>query len=241
MKKSVLLSFFVCILVLCSCSTTNSSISSYTLEDGTVVRESESGTDYTCKALPFDIPYNDTFVTFESIEYYEEVVDYSHHLYCVITLDVSQLDDEQLHWLTKSDLNISGALFHEKNQYDVFLRDTGLTSSYALIETIDHDTYLCFMSSRIDSKNKLICLFTSDFSEENRYSFSGADFNVTIEIAQEETYIYTYSDGEASALPKTNEARFFTVVPDEIAAYSTMSRDNRYAYSIVSKVIDNYK
>ena len=240
MKKSILLILLVSVFMLCSCSSTSSS-NSYTLEDGTVVRESESGTDYTFKSLPFDIPYNDTFVTFESIEYYEDLLDYSHHLYCVITLDVSQLDDAQLHWLTESDLNISGALFHEKNKYDVYLRDTGITSSYALIGMTDPDTYLCFMNSRIDSKNKLICIFTSDFSEENRYSFSGADFNVTIEISQDETYIYTSSDGEASARPKTNEATLFTVVPDEIPAYKTMPRENRYAYSIVSKVIDNYK
>ena len=241
MKKSILLILLISVFLLCSCSSTSSSIKYYTLEDGTDVYEMESGNSYVCEGLPFDIPYNDTLVTIESVEYYEEVSDYSHHLYCVITLDVSQLDDTQLHWLTESDLSIYCFLSHEKNRYENYYRSTQMTSAYDLIGKHDPDTYLCFMNSRIDSKNKLICIFTSDFSEENRYSFSGSDFDITVDISQDETFLFTSDDGETSVMSKTNKASVFMVVPDEIPAYKTMPRENRYAYSIVSKVIDNYK
>jgi len=242
-KKTISLFILLALLfALCSCSAANSSgITSYTAEDGSTVYESDNGTRFHCKSLPYDIPYNDTVVTLESIDYYEDSEDYSHNLYCVITLDVGALDDSQLHWLVESDLSITGVLSHEKNGYENYIRNTDITETYELIGGAPKDTFMSFKQTAIGKENKIICLFTSDFSEENRYSFSGAEFSVSIDIDQDETYVYTSDDGETSNLHKSCQLYYPSVVPDEITEFSMINRQSRALSSAVLELLGNHK
>ena len=59
--------------------------------------------------LPFSIAYEDSSFQVEKFDVYSDVNNYVHSLYCILTLDVSNLSDKQINFLYKEDLDISGS------------------------------------------------------------------------------------------------------------------------------------
>ena len=166
MKKLTVVIFIIFSLCLCSCGNSGPSLEREIDENGNNVLILSGQRTTMAQALPCDIAYNSQYITVESVEFYENTVDYSHNLFAVLTLDLSELDDEQVHWLLESDLDVNAYITCEKNDYD-------FSSATRLGEIHYTDT------------NKLIVVFASSFFKENRYSFSESNVSVAIEIAQE--------------------------------------------------------
>lgn len=116
--------------------------------------------------LPYDLKYNETSVALTDVKLYEMCPKYSHSLFIVVTLDVSDLDDAQLHWLLESDMSVKPYITCEKNGYDFKGADL-----LGKLHNIDNKT--------------LEFVFTSSFTEENRHSFADSSISTTVCIKQE--------------------------------------------------------
>lgn len=180
MKRGLLVSLIVALLVFAtSCGSNSNSINSSTDEDGNLVLDSDGRRTVMINSLPHDMPYNDLSVSLEGVEVYENEVNYSHTLFIVTTIGVSGLDEESLHWLMESDLNVSAYITCADNDYD-FNSATKL-------------------GSLLLSDGNLIFVSTSVFGKENRHSFAGSEICVSVSInqegenAKEECAQYSYS------------------------------------------------
>lgn len=158
------------------CASEPQTVTSYD-DNGNRISTSSGHTFTSASSLPAELKYNNTYISLIDVAVYENIVDYSHNLFVVFTLDVSKLSDSELHWLRESDLDSYAFITSEQNEYDA-----------------DFASYLGSFLYTETKELKLI--YTSDFSKDNRYSFSGSDVSITIETTQEETYEYKNDDGE---------------------------------------------
>ena len=136
--------------------------------------------------LPCPMTYNNITFNFAKVEYYQNVVDFSHNLFIVATLDIRDMDDATIHWLTESDLKPYAFITCETNGYD--------TKAAEYIGCLQEEKALRYV-------------FASSFSMENRYSFGGSNVSVSMRIAQEKddyTFVYIYSSDIPDTLPGTD-------------------------------------
>ena len=153
--------------------------------------------------LPATAKYNDTYITVENVEFYQNLVDYSHNLFAVITIDVSELDETQIHWLRESDLDVSVYLTNEKNEYDF----SSMPNLGSLL---------------IKDQQKSYFVLTSSFLKENRYDFAGSEAAIIVTVTQEETYDHVSSDNKHYDLNKKESVHYTTTVPDNIPEAETI-------------------
>lgn len=167
--------------------------------------------------LPYDLVYNNSHISLIDISFYENVADYSHNLFIVTTLDVSELSEEQLHWLRESDLDVNAYLTSENNGYD--------------------STPASFLGSLYyTDTEKLIFVHTSSFGRENRYSFSGAELSLTVTVTQEETYEHKFDDGSTSNFNKEEKLHYSGIVDENLPDAETIEEP---LYSYVVKWLRN--
>lgn len=200
MKRTVvLLLYFAVLLGLCSCASDspNSGILAYEDEAGNSVIKSEGYTTTFYDSLPAALKYNAKEVFLSDVQTYEMKSGYSYNLFIVATVDVSKLNDTERHWFTESDWDAAVYITDEKNGYD-FDRATMLGSLLSM------------------NKKKITFVATSSFAKENRYSFADAEITVTMMASQEETYQYTNSQGETSALHLKESIHYDMVVPEDM-------------------------
>lgn len=170
MKRHIIQAIFalICSAVLLSgCSSDPLPTEPKTDEAGNLIISSSNHRTVMLDTLPYDVKYNDSSLSFLDVEFYENKVNHSHHLFILATLDVSNLDEDQLHWLRESDLEVYGYITSESNDYN-FKRTSYLGS---LLYT--------------DTK-ELVFVLTSNFLEENRNSFAGSNISLIIDVTQEE-------------------------------------------------------
>lgn len=70
-----------------------------TLDDGTTIKHGIFGDAYDYKTLPGTMYYNDKKIIFESLDSFEFYYDYEYQQFVVLTLDMSDLTDKDLHWM----------------------------------------------------------------------------------------------------------------------------------------------
>lgn len=197
-----LLACFLIFMGGCS-STPSTYVTNSTDEFGNTVIEYTGHRTVMLDSLPYELIYNNKSITLVDVCFYENVVDYSHNLFIISTLDVSNLDDAELHWLTESDLDVSAYLTCEKNNYDF--------SSLATLGSL-----------LLTDEKQLIFVHTSSFFKENRYSFSGAEISLTVTATQEETYEYITDNGDTCDLHVAEKLHYNSTIeeklpnPDEI-------------------------
>lgn len=192
-----------------SCSDKNEKLSSYRDEDGNFVIEIEGRRSISPAKLPVEIPYNDSLIALEKVEFFQTCSDYSYTLFIIATMDISSLTDTQLHWLRESDLKMRAYITSEKNGYNF--------ESAAFLGSLSMDN------------NELIFVATSSFLEENRYGFEESDVTVALEVTQEEMYVHKNSDGNTTNLNKIEEVSYKTTTDTEIADAEAI-REPLYSY-----------
>lgn len=212
MIKKAFFSTFLIVIILCasSCSDKGTDPSSYRDENGNFIIEREGRRSISPAQLPAGIPYNDSSISLEKVEFYQTCSNYSYTLFIVATLDVSSLTDTQLHWLRESDIKMMAYITSEKNDYDF-------------------ETAPFLGSLLLTDSNELVFVTTSSFWKENRYGFEESDIVVALEVTQEETYVYKKSNGDTTNLNKIEEMSYKTTTGAEIADAETIG-DPLYSY-----------
>jgi len=199
MRKQSLAIFLLTIsLIFCSsCSGSNSDVESYKDENGNFIIETDGRRTVMTSDLPISVPYNEKSVTLTDVSCYQNNTDYSYNLFIVITLDVSNLDDSELHWLRESDMDVTSYITCEANDYDF--------DSASLLGNI-----------LWTDRKELVFVNTSSFFKENRHGFEGSELSTSISVSQEDTYEYKNSSGETSDLNKTEVITYEMTIGDAI-------------------------
>lgn len=199
-KKFITLFLFFLLFALSACTSVSSPTNrptTYSDDDGNFVVEDVGRKTVMIDEIPYSVPYNEKKVTLESVRFFENCPRYSYNLFVVITLDVSDLSEAEIHWLRESDLSVSTYITNEENGYD-FSR-ASILGNLLLTDT-----------------NKLIFVQTSSFFNENRHSFQNSDISVSVTVTQEETYQYKNSKGEVSNQNRTEEITYRTTISEAI-------------------------
>lgn len=164
-----IIAFILClaaVLSLAACGD-GGSVESHRDDDGNLITESDRRRVVSVDSLPYSVPYNSKAITLKSVDSYELYADGSHsyHLYSVITIDISELTEEEVSWLRGEDLDVRAFITSEKNG-----EDFGLMSSLGSIRWTD--------------AKEIQFVKTSSFSNSYRYSFSGAEICVSMAVSQ---------------------------------------------------------
>lgn len=186
--------FFVIALSFCSGCESSPKTESYQDENGNLVIAKDSGTTVMPESLPFEILYNGKPVTFESVDFFQDrsESDYRYTLYAILTVDVSQLAEDEQHWLEDSDMDAHIYLTNEQNDYDF--------------------DSLNYLGNAMTDDNKLVFGFmTLSSYKEDRYTYEGSKVSAVISITQEETYEYKYN-GETKIRNIEDSLHFSTEV-----------------------------
>lgn len=170
MKKFLIIGLIALMLCSSGCSDSKDEVNKYIDTNGNFITEYKSDRTVFPEKLPYAIPYNDTEVIAENVDFYQSVTDFSHDMFVIVTLDCSKLDESQIHWLRKSDLEASVYLTHEKNSYDF--------SPLRLLGSLLYE-----------DTNEISFVFVTSFLKENRYDFSGSEVVVSVTIQQEELFV----------------------------------------------------
>lgn len=222
MNKRII-SLFLCVFItitLTACTTSANSSqdstieTSYFDESGNRISIDKRGTTIFAESLPCSIDHNGTTVTMNGVTVYQSLIEdfYSYYLYVVVELDVSNLDDAQIHWLRESDIAPYVFLTNEKNEYD-------FDSLHRLGNLLLEDSKIIYY------------VFTSSPFMDNRYDFAGSEMTISFGFTQEATY-----DSDESKLNCTNYLRHTLIVPDNLPSGETIP-DPLYSY--VSEWIRN--
>lgn len=168
--------------------------------DGTTVLVSDYGNSYTLKQLPKNLKYNDKSILLETIEFYQDKNNYVYDLYAIVTLNLSELSDEEIYWMLKNnDLDYySIDIDSEKNEYK--------------------DKPLSYLNKSLQNSELKLLFY---LQEDSRYSFESGTFDFNFQIKQSEKYTddkgnaynkrisYSYYDEniceEGNTLPSTEE------------------------------------
>ena len=186
MKRMLSVALALRILLLAGCTGGGKQESSWTKDPNGVKILVDSGRQTAFPdALPYDIPYNETSVTVTEASVFQNCVNYSYCLFVVAKLDVSHLNDQQIHWLRESDLTVRCFVTHEKNEYDFSPMD----ALGNVLFTDEHELLFVFMTS---------------FVNENRYDFAGADITLSVDINQEKEYTENLPSGKTLTLNYQN-------------------------------------
>ncbi len=197
MKKCVPLLLSL-ILLFSGCSNSGSSSIIYSTDSvGNTVIENEGSRTTIVDELPYELQYNGVGIPIVDVSVYENKVNHSYHLFVVTTLDVSGLDEDSLHWLRHSDLDVHVYIEGGKNEYDF-------------------DTAPVLGSIYWTDVKQLVYVHTSSFFEENRYSFAESELTVTLIATQEEEYVHKTNDGRTIELNKKEEVMYNTTLDGTI-------------------------
>lgn len=140
------------------------------------------------RSLPIDAAIYKTSLTIESVEFYQDKSDHGYYLYAILTLDISELDGDDIYWMDKDNvLDFDLYITSEDNNY----KQQSLTR-------------LIYM----DDEGKRYIFFT--LTEEPRYSLENASYSMNFSVKHENSYERDYyyvinqnlSDGEL--LPTTD-------------------------------------
>jgi len=200
MKKLFILLTTAVFLLCTACSQqSQNEITHSTTEDGNRVTISKSNTTVFFEELPAELSYNEKEISITSVSAYQGYSknSYSYVLFIIVRLDVENLEDDELHWLRESDLNMDVFLTSTENDYD-FDRMNPLGN----LLTAD--------------KNEICFVFTSSFFKENRHAFDGSKITVTQSVEIEETYEYVDNDNDVHNLHKTNGLHYNMVLPNDM-------------------------
>lgn len=164
-------------------------------EDGNYIHVSNLSTVYSPAELPYSVPYNETEIVFNSIDVYQDKYNSEYRVNVLITLDTSNLTEDEYHWLCEEDIEYeSCSIKSEENNFDEDLSYRG----------------------RITGDDSLILVFYNRNGYRN--SVEGYDISAQIWIQQQEMATYENSDGE---IAKGNRSHDILLTFEDIKPQST--------------------
>ena len=205
MKKLLFLLICLCVVLsgcgnssFWSASSQKPASTTATDDNGNTTRTENSGDTTIAENLPCAIKYNGKNVYLKSVDFYEHYDDggtYSYFLYCVVTFDVSELDNADVHWLQKEDANVY-ALYNEPEK-----------------ENDINFTHIVKLGSLfIEESGELLYAFAPSNFSAYRNSFGGKGYAVSMDLKQEETY----ETPKSSELRKVNRITYFGDIPESM-------------------------
>lgn len=139
-------------------------------------------------SIPGEIVYNDTTISLSDVSFGEVYADHGYTGYCVVTVDRSNLTDDDVYWMLKKDLGDMQAEF-EVNAY-LSSESNALNSEYlsSLRTTYDNDSIYFFFYTKDVQREHL-----SDFEIDIQLIVS-PEKSLTADTTQ-----YYYFDFDAEA------------------------------------------
>ena len=173
MKKK-LLAFVLCLgLGLTGCGSEIAEVSTAFDEAGNYIHISNLRTTYSPVSLPYSVPYNESELIFDSVDVYQDKYNSEYQVYVLITLNTSNLTEDEYHWLCEEDIEYeSCSIKSEENNFDEDLSYRG----------------------KITGDNSLTLVFYNRNGYRN--SVEGYDISAQIWIQQQEMATYENSEGE---------------------------------------------
>lgn len=191
MKKlffAIVISFMAVVVASCGSGATTPSSTHYIADNGDFVIESNGTHHVSSDTLPLAVGYNGKTIAITDVSFYQNVTNFSHNLFTVFYIDVSNLDDAEIHWLRESDLSTIVLVSNEANKYDY-----------------EHAPNLG--SLLLTDSKELVFVSMTSTHDENRYSFDNSEVSVSLNVTQEETYEYVYQ-GETKTANKQEEISY---------------------------------
>lgn len=197
MKKKFYLFILLFTIIISGCSRNSSEYPS-------------TGINMTLKDLPSDMKLNDSKLTLKDISLYQSYYNYEWYVYATITLDISDLTEQEKHWIDKD-----------------------ATETFDSDKIINPDIYLTCEDNLIDSDSMAkygyadiddCRIFFFGKSTTYKNDFKNSEINASISIQQDETYKSTSKDGKEYSLNKYNDYSYkmkdivkdINVMPKEI-------------------------
>lgn len=223
MKRLVTMFLIFC-LFLCGCSSaTSNPPNKKTDSSGNDIRSSLSGIETIVNIFPCPVQYNDSIFYLESVDFYESYSEdsFSYFLYCIVTFDVSNLTDSEIHWLTTEDINVSVSYNSADEGYDfVNMPKIGVL--------------------HIPDTQKLVYSFAPSNFSSYRHSFAKKDIVLLAKVQQEEMYeikeglkankehMVSYVSTISETLPDSD------LIPEPIYSYMVecIKKSNRFIESL---------
>lgn len=207
MKKLLFLLICLCV-VLSGCGNPDLWTDSYkdkipkttyaTDDNGNTTMTEKSGDTTIADNLPCAIKYNGKNVYLKSVDFYEHYDDggtYSYFLYCVVTFDVSELDNADVHWLQKEDADVYALYNEPEKENDTNFKHIGKLGSLF-----------------VEESGELLYAFAPSNFSAYRNSFGGKGYAVSMDLKQEETY----ETPKSSELRKVNRITYFGDIPESM-------------------------
>ena len=178
---------------------------------------SDMGNTTFAENLPCDVKYNNTSIKLAGVWVYQDYnkEEYSYSPYIVLRIDISGLKEDELHWLYNEDLTLSVYITSENNSLDFHsLSQLGAYfDSYSLnFVFFDYDSY--------------------------RYSFSGAEMTICLDIKQTGTYEYEDGEGNKSQHNKTESLQYKTNVKENLTGTEDIKEFNEFLYEFMVKQLN---
>lgn len=149
--------------------------------------------EYDVTQIPYDaLVYNDTKMPIKSIEIYQSQVNYEWLPYMIIRFDITDISDEQIHWLTTAESLTEGA------DLDIKLRYTSVQNEQA------SEAWPLVKKYYNRSEQELVYLYC-DYNAGSRKDYSDISVKMNIDVRQEETYIGRNHSGSKKELHKFNK------------------------------------
>lgn len=205
MKKLLFLLICLCVVLsgcgnssFWSASSQKPASTTATDDNGNTTRTENSGDTTIAENLPCAIKYNGKNVYLKSVDFYEHYDDggtYSYFLYCVVTFDVSELDNADVHWLQKEDADVYALYNEPEKENDTNFKHIGKLGSLF-----------------VEESGELLYAFAPSNFSAYRNSFGGKGYAVSMDLKQEETYETTRN----SELRKVNRITYFGDIPESM-------------------------
>ena len=141
----------------------------------------------TISDLPGDIPYNDTQISLSAVSFCEVYANHGYTGYCVVTVDRSNLSDDDIYWMLKKDI---GELQPEFEVFAYLTSESNSLDSEQLsqLQTIYNDESIYFIFYTKDTQREHL----NDF-ELSLQIIMSPEKSLTAETTQ---YYYYYLDAK---------------------------------------------
>lgn len=134
-----------------------------------------SDPSYTVDTLPYDMDYNGTKIPIKSVEIYQDKVNYEWSPYLVIHFDITDVSDDQLHWLTTVDWSSLEA-------------DLDIDATYSSAQNELKYSHFSLMKKYYNRDEQDLAFLYLGYLDKGRKDFSDIVGDVDIKLRQDETY-----------------------------------------------------
>ncbi|MEY8536711.1 hypothetical protein AALH30_24860 [Blautia pseudococcoides] len=184
MKKKIILLLSAIMLLTSGCGDSDD-FKNYKDDLGNSVIETDKDKTTYFKELPSEMQFNDNTIQYVSLDLYQDksASGHGYNAYATLTIDVANLNDDELYWIEQASDNNSLLKVLDVNVY-ITDEKNGL----------DFDSML-LVSGVIDGSQRTYCFA---LPKEYKNSFDNSEISGYVNIEQDETYEFKSSSGLTS-------------------------------------------